>query len=96
MKLWQWLFALIFGRLLRRGSPPESAVEEPARIVAEGTPQRRAETLVLVFLGLAVVFALGFIVVYGEFSPAGMSNSLLGISLGGCLLWIRRRNIMTT
>ena len=47
-----------------------------------GTPQRSAENLVLVLLGLAALFALGFIVVYGEFSPAGMSNALLGICLG--------------
>ncbi len=89
MKLWQWLFALIFGRLLRRRRPtPESSHEEPARIVAEGSPQRRAESLVLALLGLAVVFALGFIVVYAEFSPKGMSNSLLGISIGGSLVWL--------
>jgi ubiquinol-cytochrome c reductase iron-sulfur subunit len=88
MKLWQWLFALVVVRLLRRGKPQESADKEPERIVAAGTPQRRAENLVLVLLGLAVVFALGFIVVYGEFSPHGMSNSLLGIALGGSLLWI--------
>jgi ubiquinol-cytochrome c reductase iron-sulfur subunit len=88
VKLWQWLFALIVGRLLRRHRSPQTPPERPGRIVQEGTPQRRAENLVLVFLGLAVVFALGFIVVYGAFSPHGMSNSLLGISLGGSLVWI--------
>jgi ubiquinol-cytochrome c reductase iron-sulfur subunit len=88
MKLWQWLFALIVGRLLRRRPPPESSQKEPERIVPEGTLQRRAENLVLVLLALAVVFGLGFIVVYAEFSPHGMSNSLLGISLGGSLVWI--------
>jgi ubiquinol-cytochrome c reductase iron-sulfur subunit len=88
MKLWQWLFALIVGRILRRRSPPEEPRQKPERIVPVGSPQRRAENLVLVFLGLAVVFALGFIVVYGQFSPRGMSNSLLGITLGGSLLWI--------
>ncbi|MGH2892045.1 MAG: hypothetical protein ACRDPM_02080, partial [Solirubrobacteraceae bacterium] len=92
MKLWQWLFALIFGRLLRRRRPPEGSPEgrgsAHARIVAAGSPQRSAENLVLALLGLAVLFALGFIVVYGEFSPHGMSNSLLGITLGGSLVWI--------
>ena len=88
MKLWQWLFALIFGRLPRRHPPPEDPSEKPGRIVPVGSPQRRAENLVLFFLGLAVVFALGFIVVYGQFSPHDMSNSLLGIALGGSLLWI--------
>jgi ubiquinol-cytochrome c reductase iron-sulfur subunit len=87
VKLWQWLFAFIVGRVLRR-RPAETPSESPGRIVEEGTPQRRAENLVLVLLGLAVLFALGFIVVYAEFSPHGMSNSLLGISLGGSLVWI--------
>ena len=88
MKLWQWLFALIVGRLLRRGPPAEDTSQRPARIVPAGSPHRSAENLVLVFLGLAVVFALGFIVVYGQFSPRGMSNSLLGICLGLSLVCI--------
>jgi len=88
MKIWQWLVALIVGRLLRRHPPPQGSSAKSERIVPAGTPHRRAENLVLAFLALAVVFALGFIVVYGQFSPHGMSNSLLGISLGGCLLWI--------
>jgi ubiquinol-cytochrome c reductase iron-sulfur subunit len=92
MKLWQWLFALIFGRLLRRGTSPETArgKRSPAhpRIVSAGTPERSAENLVLVFLGLAVMFALSFIVVYGEFSARGMSNALLGICIGASLLCI--------
>ena len=86
MKLWQWLFALIFGRLLRRRQPPSSV--PPPRIVAPGSPQRRAENIVLVLLGLAVLFALGFIVTYGEYSTGGMSNQLLGICLGASLLCI--------
>ena len=53
-----------------------------------GTPQRSAENLVLVLLGLAALFALGFIVAYGEFSPAGMSNALLGICIGASLMCI--------
>ena len=88
MKLWQWLFAFIVGRLLRRHPPSETSDTQPGRIVPEGSPERAAENLVLVLLALAVVFALGFIVVYAEFSPKGMSNSLLGISLGGSLVFI--------
>ena len=88
MKLWQWLFAFIVGRVLRRHPPPESSAQDSTRIVPAGTPERSAENLVLVLLGLAVVFALGFIVVYAEFSPKGMSNSLLGICLGLSLLCI--------
>ena len=90
MKLWQWLFAFIVVRLLRRHPPPgsEDGASAHPRIVPEGSPHRRAENLVLVLLALAVVFALGFIVVYGEFSPHDMSNSLLGICLGGSLACI--------
>ncbi|HEY1713774.1 MAG TPA: Rieske 2Fe-2S domain-containing protein [Solirubrobacteraceae bacterium] len=88
MKLWQWLFALIFGRLLRRRPAPDPQRETAERIVPAGTPQRSAENLVLVLLSLAALFALGFIVVYGEFSPADMSNALLGICIGVSLVCI--------
>ena len=90
MKLWQWLFALVVGRLLRRHPHPASETprEAPQRIVPVGTPQRSAENLVVVLLGLAALFALGFIVTYAEFSPAGMSNVLLGVSIGASLLCI--------
>jgi ubiquinol-cytochrome c reductase iron-sulfur subunit len=88
MKLWQWLFALIFGRLLRRHPPPESTREKRGRIVEAGTPQRSAENVVVVLLGLAALFALGFIIVYGEFSAEGMSNELLGICIGASLVCI--------
>jgi ubiquinol-cytochrome c reductase iron-sulfur subunit len=88
VKLWQWLFAFIVGRLLRRHASPEGSEEQPGRIVSAGPPERAAENLVLVFLALAVLFGLGFIVVYGAFSPHGMSNSLLGITLGGSLVFI--------
>jgi ubiquinol-cytochrome c reductase iron-sulfur subunit len=90
MKLWQWLVALIlglFGRRKRR-SPGSPESQDQTRIVAEGSPQRRAENIVLVLLGVAIVFALGFVVVYAEFSPAGLPNELLGICLGMCLLFI--------
>jgi ubiquinol-cytochrome c reductase iron-sulfur subunit len=88
MKLWQWLVALVVGGLLRRRPPPATSRDTPERIVPAGSPQRSAENLVLVFLGLAVLFALGFIVVYAEFSSHGMSNSLLGICIGASLVSI--------
>jgi ubiquinol-cytochrome c reductase iron-sulfur subunit len=87
MKLWQWLVALIAGWWLRRRSPQPEPV--PAkRIVAAGPPEGRAELVVAVLLGIAVLFGLGFVVTYDEFSPRGMSNELLGICLGSCLLFI--------
>lgn len=89
MRPWRWLVALmtlLFGRLVRRHRTAEP--ERGERIVPAGSPERRAETVVLVLLGIATVFALGFVVVYAEFSAAGMSNELLGICLGMCLLLI--------
>ena len=65
--------------------------EQPERIVAAGAPERRAENVVLVLLGIAILVALGFILVYGEFSPTGMPNELLGLCLGMCLLSSVRR-----
>ncbi len=89
MKLWQWLLALLaagFGKRRPTAQPPSGDGAE--RIVAAGAPERRAENIVLGLLGVAILFALGFIVVYGEFSPTGLPNELLGICLGMCLLFI--------
>jgi ubiquinol-cytochrome c reductase iron-sulfur subunit len=92
MKLWRWLVALgalLFGRRVRRERAKE---EQPAEakepIVEQGPPERGAENLVLVLLGIASLFALGFVVVYAMFSPAGLPNELLGICLGMCFLFI--------
>jgi quinol---cytochrome c reductase iron-sulfur subunit len=86
MKLWQWIFALVFGRLLHRGGPPAQPPPEPPD--QPGAPERRAENAVLALLAIAILFGLGFIVTYAEFSPAGLPNELLGICLGLCLLFI--------
>jgi ubiquinol-cytochrome c reductase iron-sulfur subunit len=89
MRLWRSfvaLFTLLIGRRLTRHRPGEDVHEE--RIVAAGPPERRAETLVLVLLGIAIVLALGFVVAYAAFSPERLPNELLGISLGGCFLFI--------
>ena len=88
MRPWRWLVALLTllsGRLLRRRSKKD---DDQERIVPEGTPERRAENVVLILLAIAVVFAVGFIVTYAEFSPSKLPNELLGITLGGCLVFV--------
>jgi ubiquinol-cytochrome c reductase iron-sulfur subunit len=90
VKVFRWLatlFALLFGRLLRRRSSDGEGSSD-GRIVPEGSPERRAENWVLVLLGIAVLWAVGFVVAYAEFSPTGLPNELLGICLGACLLFI--------
>ena len=87
MRILRWpiaLLTLLFGKLARRPSKPPD--EPPA--VAQGTPERGAENAVLVLLGIASMFAIGFIVVYAEFSPAKLPNALLGVCLGLCFLFI--------
>lgn len=95
MRIWQWLLALgavLFGRRRRRrrkAEAEEAGTEVPiVAIVAAGTPDRRAENIVLALLGLAALLALGFVVVYGEFSPSGLPNELLGLCLGLSLVCI--------
>ncbi len=90
MRLWQWLAALVAGTILRRreNSPDEEPESSEKRIVAAGAPERRAENVVLVLLGVASLFALGFVVTYAMFSPAALPNELLGVCLGMCLLFI--------
>ena len=87
MKLWRWfvaLLTLLLGRLMRR----HAKEEEGERIVPAGTPERRAENVVLLLLALAVLWAAGFIVTYAEWSPTQLPNELLGICLAMCLLCI--------
>ncbi|HET6865478.1 MAG TPA: Rieske 2Fe-2S domain-containing protein [Solirubrobacteraceae bacterium] len=92
MKLWRWLVALgtlLFGRRVRRERAKEKqAAEAKEPIVAQGAPERGAENVVLVLLGIASLFALGFVVTYAIFSPGGLPNELLGICLGMCFLFI--------
>jgi ubiquinol-cytochrome c reductase iron-sulfur subunit len=88
MRPWRWLVALLtllFGRVVRRRSGDG---ESDDRIVPEGTPERHAENLVLVLLAIAVLFAAGFIVTYAAFGVSKLPNELLGVTLGGCLVFI--------
>ena len=82
MRPWRWIVALLtllFGRLTRTGSDEEQT---------PGPPERRAEVLVVVLLAIAVTWAIGFIVVYAEFTPSELPNELLGICLAGALAFI--------
>jgi ubiquinol-cytochrome c reductase iron-sulfur subunit len=90
-KVWRWfvaLLTLVVGRVLRRRDEAKAEAEHKERIVPEGTPERRAENVVLVLLGLAVLFAIGFVVTYAAWSPVQIPNELLGVCLGGCLACI--------
>ncbi|MBV9817844.1 MAG: ubiquinol-cytochrome c reductase iron-sulfur subunit [Solirubrobacterales bacterium] len=104
MRPWHWvlgLLALVARRLRRRGgetpgtAPGVPAGSErggdgdtPEPIVPAGSPERGAENVVLGLLGLACVFAIGFVVVYAAFDVAALPNELLGICLGGSLVCI--------
>jgi ubiquinol-cytochrome c reductase iron-sulfur subunit len=82
----KWVLAigtLIWGR--RHAGQDASDTE---RIVPAGMPSRRAENAVLILLGLAVLAAAGFIVVYAAYPHAQQPNELLGLSLGLCLAFI--------
>jgi ubiquinol-cytochrome c reductase iron-sulfur subunit len=79
------LVALVLGRLRRHHAEDGDGDE---RIVPEGSSERRAENWVLVWLGIAILWAVGFVVAYGEFSPNGLPTELLGICIGGCLISI--------
>jgi ubiquinol-cytochrome c reductase iron-sulfur subunit len=86
MKLWRWLVALLtllVGRILNRRQG-----QEGERIVEAGAPERRAENVVLILLAIAVAWAIGFVVVYAEFSPSGMPNELLGVCLSMSLAFV--------
>ncbi len=91
MKALRWLgrvlvagLTLAFGWLARRG--PQDGNGE--RIVPAGTPERRAETVVLILLAIAAVWAVGFVVIYAAFSPRKMSNELLGLCLAMALAFV--------
>jgi ubiquinol-cytochrome c reductase iron-sulfur subunit len=86
----RWLVglgALVARRVLRRARA-DGEDRSAGPIVPPGPPDRGAENAVLVLLGLATVLAVGFVVVYAAYSPAGVPNQLLGLCLGGCLACI--------
>ncbi|MGI8712604.1 MAG: Rieske 2Fe-2S domain-containing protein [Solirubrobacteraceae bacterium] len=94
MRPWQWLVALFAFVTRGRGGATDSNSDgaddggADQRIVPAGTPDRRAENMVVVLLGIASLFALSFVAVYAVYSSARLPDQLLGISLGGCMLFI--------
>jgi ubiquinol-cytochrome c reductase iron-sulfur subunit len=83
VRLLRWLIAVLsLGRFARRRAKAES---EEDRIVPAGPPERGAENLVLLFFLLTIVFAAGFLFIYGWFAAPVMPNELLGIAFAGAL-----------
>lgn len=95
-----WLVAgvvLALGRGSRR--PPDEP--RPERIVPAGSPERRAETLLIVLLVLVAAAAIGFILLY-TLGGVPDRTQLLGLTLGGALallaascLVVARRLVVT-
>lgn len=89
MSLKQLLIALgtlVYGRSHRRRLAAERAAEAAdGRIVPAADPDRGAEYLVVVLLGLAALFATGFIVSYAELRATKTLNMLLGVCLAAAL-----------
>ena len=91
MNPWRWVMALVAllgGRRARKQHDSGDEEGDHHRFVEKGTPERRAENLVLVLLGIATLFALGFIVTYAEWNPKSVPNELLGVCLGMALVFI--------
>jgi ubiquinol-cytochrome c reductase iron-sulfur subunit len=87
MRVWHWLVALVMlviGRFRRRRSSGGDGYGD-GPIVEQGTPERRAENVVLLLLALAVLAAAGFIVTYAIWPPVQIPNELLGLCMGVCL-----------
>jgi quinol---cytochrome c reductase iron-sulfur subunit len=75
----RWLTSLLVLLLGRGRRPPEAPKEH--RIVEQGPPERRAESLFLLLLVAAGICAVGFIVVYAvEAIPN--KNQYFGLSIG--------------
>lgn len=87
MKPWRWLVALLtllWGRSLGR----RKRQDEKGRIVPAGTPQRKAENVVLILLAIAAAWAIGFVLVYAEYSPRDLPNEFLGVCLAMSLAFV--------
>jgi ubiquinol-cytochrome c reductase iron-sulfur subunit len=83
----RWLVMAVVALLGWRRHREGAQDEGPDRIVPAGDPDRRAETVVLLLLVLATLFAAGFVVVYA-IDAIGNQTQLLGIALGGCFMFL--------
>jgi ubiquinol-cytochrome c reductase iron-sulfur subunit len=88
MRVPRWLLALGAWLLGRRGGKGAHQEADEGPIVPPGPPERGAENLVVILLGIAALFAVGFVVTYAEWGPVQMPNELLGVCLGGACLFI--------
>jgi ubiquinol-cytochrome c reductase iron-sulfur subunit len=73
--------------LLGRGRRRRRREERP-RIVPEGAPSPRAELAVLGLLGLSALSAVAFVLVYAFANDVPAPTQLLGLTLGGALLFL--------
>jgi ubiquinol-cytochrome c reductase iron-sulfur subunit len=80
----EWIVAGVV-LLLARHRGPEWPRKGDKRIVAAGTPERRAETVLLLLLGLVVVCCAVFIAVYSV-NRLAHQTQYLGLALGGAFI----------
>lgn len=86
-RLGRWLLAGLALVLARREGAALPG-DEPNRIVAETSTDRRAENAVLALLALAVVAALAFVAIYALDDGSRDRTQLYGLTFGSCLAFI--------
>jgi ubiquinol-cytochrome c reductase iron-sulfur subunit len=85
-RVWRWLLgALVLVLSWRRRGAHD---EEPARIVAPTSPDRRAELAVVALFALAVLAAVAFMGVYALDDGSHDRTQLYGLTFGACLALI--------
>lgn len=82
-----WAIALGVLAAGRRGPTEPPGSQRPERIVAEGTKERGAETLLLVLLAAVTAASVVFIVFYA-LDPLGHRTQWLGLSIGLALAFL--------
>ena len=80
--------AIVSGLVLLLGRGRPRPHRDPSRIVPELPKNPAAELAVLGLLGLSALSALGFVLVYAFASRLPAVNQLLGLTLGGALLFL--------
>lgn len=79
------LATLAYSRRHRRAADAQRTQVSDGRMIPAGSPDRRAEYLVVALLLLASLFAAGFIVSYAELHATKTLNVLLGVCIAGAL-----------